>query len=140
MHEIFYNSQFKKYNCNSTHSYNRKIWVDIPSCIIFPCSQLETVTCKITKNRTRHSNFSKNFTISAEQRYWKMHPGGCFWQQLYFGNFPEWLLLKDSCKDIFILEILSYTTVTRNNTVAHILHFLLWRHVKEEQIFMDFGW
>ena len=34
--DIFVNSQFKKYNCNSTHSYNRKIWVDIPSCIIFP--------------------------------------------------------------------------------------------------------
>ena len=31
----FCNSQFKKYNCNSTHSYNRKIWVDIPSYIIF---------------------------------------------------------------------------------------------------------
>ena len=26
----------KKKNCNSTHSYNRKIWVDIPPCIIFP--------------------------------------------------------------------------------------------------------
>ena len=37
MHEIFYNSQFKKYNCNSTHSYNRKIWVGIPYYIIFPC-------------------------------------------------------------------------------------------------------
>ena len=35
LHEIFYNSQFKKYNCNSTHSYNRNT---IPSYIIFPCS------------------------------------------------------------------------------------------------------
>ena len=33
---------------------------------------------------------------------------------------------KGSCKHIFILEI------------THILHFLLWRHVKEEQIFMIF--
>ena len=32
------NLQFKKYNCNSTHIYNRKIWVGIPSYIIFPCS------------------------------------------------------------------------------------------------------
>ena len=24
LHEIFYNSQFKKYYCNSMHSYNRK--------------------------------------------------------------------------------------------------------------------
>ena len=43
-----------------------------------------------------------------------MHQDGCFWGQLYFGNIPEWLLLKDSCKDIFILEILM---------VALILHF-----------------
>ena len=31
-----YNLQFKKCNCNSTHSCNRKIWVDTPSYIIFP--------------------------------------------------------------------------------------------------------
>ena len=29
-HEIFYNSQFKKYNCNSMHGYNRNTCVDIP--------------------------------------------------------------------------------------------------------------
>ena len=29
-------SKKKKKNCNSTHSYNRKIWVDTPPCIIFP--------------------------------------------------------------------------------------------------------
>ena len=36
LHEIFYNSQFKKYNSNYLHSYNRTIWVDIPFNIIFP--------------------------------------------------------------------------------------------------------
>ena len=56
-----------------------------------------------------------------------MHFDGCFWGWLYFGNIPEWLLLEGSCKDLFILEILT-----------HILHFLLWLHVKEERIFMDF--
>ena len=66
----------------------------------------------LLKIAPRHSNFSKNFTISAEQRYWKMHPHGCFWWQLYFGNFPERLLFKDSCKYILILEILSYTYFT----------------------------
>ena len=30
LHEIFYNSEFKKYNCNTTHGYNENIWVDIP--------------------------------------------------------------------------------------------------------------
>ena len=29
LHGTFYNPQCKKYNFNSTHSYNRKIWVDI---------------------------------------------------------------------------------------------------------------
>ena len=37
-HEFSYNSQFKKYNCQSTHSYNRNIWVDVPYYIIFHCS------------------------------------------------------------------------------------------------------
>ena len=60
----------------------------------------------------RYSNFPKNFTVSAEQRYWKTHPDGYFWWQLYFGNFLEWLLLKDSCRDIFISEILNYTYFT----------------------------
>ena len=45
--KIFYNSQFKKYNCNSTHSYNRKIWVGIPSYIIFLWLQFQnfSLTC-----------------------------------------------------------------------------------------------
>ena len=69
-------------------------------------SKLESVTCMFTEIALRLSNVSKNFIIIVEQRYWKMHPGGCFWWQVYFSNFPEWLLLKDSCKHIFFLEIL----------------------------------
>ena len=76
----------------------------------------------LLKIALHHRYFSKNFTTSAEQRYWKMHLDGCFWIRIYFGNIPEWLLLKGSHKDLFILEILTY-----------ILHFLLWRQVKEEQ-------
>ena len=61
-------------------------------------SKLESVTCKFTQIymqiALRHCSFSKNFTISAKQRYWKMDPDGCFWWKLYSGNFPEWLLLK----------------------------------------------
>ena len=71
--------------------------------------------------------FSNNFTTVAEQQYWKMYPDGCLWGRIYFGNIPAWLFLKSSCKHIFVLEILT-----------HILHFLLWRHVKEEWIFMIF--
>ena len=46
--------------------------------------------------------FSKNFTTSAEQRYWKKHLDGCFWGRISFGNIPERLLLKGSWKDIFV--------------------------------------
>ena len=41
--------------------------------------------------------FSKNFTINAEERYLIMHQDGTA-----FGNISEWLLLKDSCKDIYL--------------------------------------
>ena len=81
----------------------------------------------LLKITLHHRYFSKNFTTVAEQRYWKMYLDGCFWGRIYFGNIPAWLLLKSSCRRIFLFEIL-----------AHILHFLLWRHVKEEQIFMIF--
>ena len=37
LHDFFYNVQLKIYNCKSTDSKNRKIWVDIPAYIIFPC-------------------------------------------------------------------------------------------------------
>ena len=58
----------------------------------------------LLKIALHHRYFSKNFNITVEQQYWKMHQDGCFWGQLYFGNIPEWLLLKDSCKDIFTLR------------------------------------
>ena len=74
-----------------------------------------------------HSYFSKNFTTLEGRRYWKMYLDGTFWGRINFGNIPAWLLLKMSCRGIFVLKILT-----------HILHFLLWRHVKEERIFMIF--
>ena len=91
-------------------------------------SKLESVTWSSLKIVVHDRCFSKNFTVSAKQRCRNMYLDGGFWGQLYFVNFPEWLLLKDSLKDI--LEILSYT----------FLHFLLRHHVKEKQIFMDFFW
>ena len=39
LHEIIYSSQFKKYNCSPMHSYNRKIWVGIPSYVTFPWTE-----------------------------------------------------------------------------------------------------
>ena len=52
----------------------------------------------LLKITLHHSYFSKNFTIVAEQRYWKMYLDGCFWGRFYFGNIPAWLLLKSSCR------------------------------------------
>ena len=51
LHGIFYNSQLKKCNCYSTHSCNRKIWVVIPSYVIFPCSKLLEILCTLYKSR-----------------------------------------------------------------------------------------
>ena len=56
-----------------------------------------------------------------------MHQDGCFWGQLYFRNIPEWLFLKDSCNNIFILNILGYTCFT----------FLTLTSCQREQIFMN---
>ena len=42
LHEIIYSSQFKKYNCSPMHSYNRKIWVGIPSYVTFPWTETQT--------------------------------------------------------------------------------------------------
>ena len=83
---------------------------------------------KLLKIALHRRYFSKNLTTVAEQRYWKMYPDGCFWGRIYFGNIPTWLLLKNSqTYRRFVFEILK-----------HILHFLLWRHVKEQRIFMIF--
>ena len=90
-------------------------------------SKLGVLHGNLLKIALRHRYFSKNFTAVAKQRYWKMYLDGCFWGGIYFGNIPAWLLLKSSCRRIFILEILT-----------HILHFLLWHHVKEERTFMIF--
>ena len=62
MHEISYNSQLKIYNCNSTHNYNRKTWVDIPSYIIISCSDLGNLI-----NRFEHDSM---LTI---ERFWSSY-------------------------------------------------------------------
>ena len=82
---------------------------------------------KLLQIAFHHRYFSQNFTTVAEQGYWKIYLDGCVWGWIYIGNIPAWLLFKSSCRHIFILEILT-----------NILHFLLWHHVKEEQIFLIF--
>ena len=81
----------------------------------------------LLKIALHHKIFSENFTISAKQWYWKVHPDGCFWWQLI----PE-IFLNDSFSETAVeiyFSILEFLN-------SHILHFFLWRHVKEEQILL----
>ena len=70
-------------------------------------STLDSVTSKITKNWFRHRYFSKSFSTSAEQRYWK-----CVLMAASENNFILEKLLN--CAKTFTLKILM---------VTHILHF-----------------
>ena len=54
-----------------------------------------TFHVNLLKTALHQRYFSTNFTASAEL-------DGCFWGRTYFGNIPLWLLLKGSCKVIFI--------------------------------------
>ena len=90
-------------------------------------SKLESISCKFTKSYTLSQVFFQEFHYKCRTAILKNASRCCFWRQLHFRKIPQWLLLKDSCKDIFILEILG----------THVLHFLLWGHVKEERIFMN---
>ena len=72
------------------------------------------LNASLLKVALRQRYLLKNFTLSAEQQYSKMHQDGCFSAQLFLRNIPQWLRLKDSCKDIFILEILGYSIAIRN--------------------------
>ena len=54
----------QKYNCNSTHSYNRKTCVDIPSYIIFPCTYTNALQNK-KNSRSSFWKFYKNVLRSV---------------------------------------------------------------------------
>ena len=135
--EIFKNTYFEEHLRTTAPKHRSSFLEAFCSALINAAMKYNFSAAVVQSWRALHANllkialrnryFSKNFTTGAEQRYWKMHLDGCFWGRIYFGNIPAWLLLKSSCRRIFVLEILT-----------HILHFLLWRHVKEERIFMIF--
>ena len=123
--EIFQNTYLEEH-LRTTASKHRSSFLEVfcRSC----CSALINAVMKynfsaavVQSWRVLHGNLLKialhhryfSNTV-AEQRYWKMYLNGCFWGRIYFGNIPAWLLLKSSCRPIFVLEILT-----------HILHFLL---------------
>ena len=70
----------------------------------------------LIKIALHHRHFSKKLTTNSKQQYRKIHLNGCFIAQLFFENVPEWLLLKGTCEDLFILKV----------------RFLALRHVKKE--------
>ena len=80
----------------------------------------------LLKVALRQRYFLKNFTTTAEQRYWKMHQDGCFDDNFIFEIFLNDCFSKTAAKIYLFLKF----------SVKHVLHFLLWRHVKEERIFM----
>ena len=75
-------------------------------------SKLESVNASLLEIALRQKYFSKKLSTSEKQWYWKMHLDGRFWKPLYFGNIPEWLLVKDNCKVVFI----------NSNGYRHILY------------------
>ena len=97
LHKIFYNSQFKKMNWNSTHSYNRNIWVDISSHIIFLCLY-------------KHS--SKKMAEVSRDGFSLIN-----WSS-YLINFDQWLMfLSDNVK----FSIINLKLANPNNERKHFI-------------------
>ena len=126
--EIFKNTYFEEH-LRTTASKHSSSFLDVfcRSC----CSALINAVIKynfssevVQSWRALHANLlkialhhrccSKNFTTGAEQWYWKMHLDGCFWGRIYLGSIPAWLLLKGSCKHIYILRPRNTNTFFRN--------------------------
>ena len=84
--------------------------------------------------RALHANLLK---IVLHNRYFSKNS-----PQVQNSNIEKRILMAAS-EDEFILEILMHYSKAAANIfilkiLTHVLHFLLWRHVKEEQIFRIF--
>ena len=98
-------------------------------------SKLEIVTWKFTKNHTPSQAFFKEFyhkcrTSILKISWWLLLRKTLFWK-LYFRTLFTWMAGSER-------QMQRYIYLTNSSLVKHILHFLLWRHVKEERIFMNF--
>ena len=78
----------------------------------------------LLKITLHHRYFSRNLTIISGQRYWKINLDGYFWGQIFWEH--SWMAASQR-------QLQRYSP-----NGYHILHFLPWRHVKEEPIFMFF--
>ena len=86
-------------------------------------SKSESVTCKFTKNRTPSQLLFKEFHYTCRTGILK--------------NATWWLLLRKTLFWNSWIAAFQRQPQSRNSR-SHVLHILLWRHVKEERIFMDF--
>ena len=133
--EIFKNTYFEEH-LRTTASKHRSSCKSCCSALInavmkysFSTAVVQSWTslqANLLKIALHHRYFSKNFTTGAEQRYWKMHLDAASEDEFILETFIYGCSSK-AAANIFILEILT-----------NILHFLLWRHVKEERVFMIF--
>ena len=90
-------------------------------------SKLETITCKFTKSRTLSEVFFEEFHYKCRTAILK--------------NASRWLLLGTTLFSKYFSMAAFQRQLQRyiyfRNSRLHALHFLLWRHVKEERIFMN---
>ena len=91
-------------------------------------SKLESITCKFTKSRTLSDVFFEDFHYKCRTAILK--------------NASRWLLLGTSLFSKYSSMAVSQRQLKRYiyfwNSRLHVLHFLLWRRVKQERIFIFF--
>ena len=76
-------------------------------------SKLESITCKFTESCTPSEVVFEEFHYKCRTVILKNASRWLTLRATLFSKYSsQWLLLKDSCKDTFILEILSYTYST----------------------------
>ena len=101
----------------------------LPSLLLFWFTYLYhrtlDVTWNFTKNCTPSQVFFKEFHYSCRTAKLKNVSWWLLLRTILFWKYSCMAASQKQLQTIFILEILK-----------HILHFLLWRHVKEQRIFM----
>ena len=122
MYGIFYNSQFKKYNCNSTDSYKRKIWLDYLSYIIFLCVPLYFYA---------HMEVRLPDGISLD--YAGIPPNTCQvdhlarWDRVFFGQF---YFCKILIKNMRTFAWMNESNLCPNVFIKALCHCLLYKKLK----------
>ena len=112
---LWWNIAFLKYNFLIELFCRNMVEFKVGECYMQIYKELHFITGifqRISRCRT---------AILKNASWWLLPRTNLFWKHSYMAT------SQSNCKHIFILEIFTHT-----------LHFLLWRHVKEERIFMIF--